>query len=437
MLFFSSVFLIAFFSIFSSSFYYFILRFFILVFFLTASSYYSSSYFFSSFFCDEVSFFITFMLLIVMFFSVFWTVRFSKVVFSLFLFFVMLLVCYMVFSSSSLFFLYMGYELSLIPIVLIIVFWGSYPERSLRSIMLLLYTSVFTIPFMYVLWFFYCRFFSFNFYLRQSIFRVFNSFPSWFSILFFLVFVVKLPVYGLHFWLPMAHVEAPTFGSMILAGVLLKLGGVGLIRCFSFMDWSFLYAFSAGYLVVFLAYVPLVCAFQSDFKRLVAYSSVSHIMVVPLMLLTFSSLSLKGLILVLLFHGLSSPLLFSMVGYSYSLYSTRQMVFMRGLFTLAPLLSFIFILAFFFTLCVPPFPSFVSEVLFFFSSFRVWLFMPVVLVLFSFFSLVYNLCWLSGLFSFSSPTVSNSSFFYSYVVFYSMFMFIVLGFLFIPLFFFV
>jgi NADH-quinone oxidoreductase subunit M len=365
------VFLIAFFSIFSSSFYYFILRFFILVFFLTASSYYSSSYFFSSFFCDEVSFFITFMLLIVMFFSVFWTVRFSKVVFSLFLFFVMLLVCYMVFSSSSLFFLYMGYELSLIPIVLIIVFWGSYPERSLRSIMLLLYTSVFTIPFMYVLWFFYCRFFSFNFYLRQSIFRVFNSFPSWFSILFFLVFVVKLPVYGLHFWLPMAHVEAPTFGSMILAGVLLKLGGVGLIRCFSFMDWSFLYAFSAGYLVVFLAYVPLVCAFQSDFKRLVAYSSVSHIMVVPLMLLTFSSLSLKGLILVLLFHGLSSPLLFSMVGYSYSLYSTRQMVFMRGLFTLAPLLSFIFILAFFFTLCVPPFPSFVSEVLFFFSSFRV------------------------------------------------------------------
>lgn len=438
MIFFTSIFLLTFFSILGSSFYYFIVSFLVLVFFLVSSSYYyGSSYFFSSFFYDEVSFFITFMLLVVIFFSVFWTVRFSKVSFSLFLFFFMLLVCYMVFSSSSLFFLYMGYELSLIPIVLIIVFWGSYPERSLRSIMLLLYTSVFTIPFIYVLWFFYCRFYSFNFCLRQTILMGFQSFPSWFSILFFLVFTVKLPVYGLHFWLPMAHVEAPTFGSMILAGVLLKLGGVGLIRCFSFIDWSFLYTFFSGYLVVFLAYVPLVCAFQSDFKRLVAYSSVSHIMVVPLMLLTFSSLSLKGLILVLLFHGLRSPLLFSMVGYSYTLYGTRQIVFIRGLFTLAPLFSLIFILAFFFSLCVPPFPSFVSEVLFFFTSFRVWLFMPIVLVLFSFFSLVYNLCWLSGLFSFSAPTVSNSSFFYSYIYFYSMIMFIVLGFLFIPLFFFV
>ena len=123
--------------------------------------------------------------------------------------------------------------------------------------------------------------------------------------------------------------------------------------------------YSLGYFVLFLVYVPLVCAFQSDFKRLVAYSSVSHMMVVPIMCILFSPLSLKGVLLVLLFHGLRSPLLFSLVGYTYSLFGTRQLVFIRGLIVLSPLLSFLYVMAFFFSLCVPPFPSFISEVLFF------------------------------------------------------------------------
>lgn len=436
MVFFSSAFLLSFFSVYIGSFYLFFLGCLFLSIFLFSSSYFFSFYTFSSFFYDELSLFITFMLLVVLYFSSFWFVRFSNIVFAFFLVFFMLMVCFVVFSSSSLLFLYMSYELSLIPIVLIIIFWGSYPERSLSSIMLLVYTSVFTIPFMYVLWFFYHSFFRFSFLLSYSFVKSFFPFSSFLFIFFFLVFVVKLPIYGLHFWLPMAHVEAPTFGSMILAGVLLKLGGVGLIRCFSFINWDFLSYYSLGYFVIFLVYVPLVCSFQSDFKRLVAYSSVSHMMVVPIMAMFFSSLSLKGVILVLLFHGLSSPLIFALVGYTYSLFGTRQLVFIRGLVVLSPLLSFLFILAFFFTLCVPPFPSFVSEVLFFMSRISAWAYMPILLVLFSFFSLVYNLCWLSSVFSSPSRSVSNSFFVLPYGYFFSMLMLGFLGFVFIPLFFF-
>jgi NADH:ubiquinone oxidoreductase subunit 4 (subunit M) len=189
----------------------------------------------------------------------------------------------------------------------------------------------------------------------------------------------------------MAHVEAPTFGSIVLAGVLLKLGGVGLIRCYCLIDLTSIKFFLLSYFLVFLVYATIVCCCQSDFKRLVAYSSVSHIMVVPILIFSFSSLRYKSSILVLLFHGFSSPLLFSFVGCVYSIYRTRQLISVRGLLLCSPLISFIFIAGFMFTLCIPPFPSYVSEVIFFSSSLSLWSLVPVILVLFGFLSLVYNL----------------------------------------------
>lgn len=125
-----------------------------------------------------------------------------------------------------------------------------------------------------------------------------------------------------------------------------------------------------SYFLIFLLYVTVVCSFQSDFKRLVAYSSVSHMMVIPILLMSYTFIGLKAVILVLLFHGFSSPLLFSIVGYVYSIYSTRQLVSIRGIILASPLLGLVCILGFMFRLCVPPFPSYVSEVMFFISSLR-------------------------------------------------------------------
>lgn len=188
----------------------------------------------------------------------------------------------------------------------------------------------------------------------------------------------------------MAHVEAPTFGSMILAGVLLKLGGVGLLRLSNVFDYRLLFNSLVAYFIVSIVYVTIVCAFQSDFKRLVAYSSVSHMMAVPFLVLANTGVSVKALLMVMLFHGLSSPALFMLVGVIYRVFSTRQLLAVRGLLVVSPLIRFICILSFFFTVSAPPFPSFISEVLFMVSSYYLTPSLVVVFLLFAFFSIVYN-----------------------------------------------
>jgi len=111
----------------------------------------------------------------------------------------------------------------------------------------------------------------------------------------------------------MAHVEAPTFGSIILAGVLLKLGGFGLVRFISLISLSNVFII-VPILLFFMVFVTAICCFQSDFKRIIAYSSVSHIMAIPLLFLWGSSLSIKRFLIVMIFHGFCSPGLFLLVG---------------------------------------------------------------------------------------------------------------------------
>jgi NADH:ubiquinone oxidoreductase subunit 4 (subunit M) len=226
---------------------------------------------------------------------------------------------------------------------------------------------------------------------------------------------VKLPIYGLHFWLPIAHVEAPTYGSVILASVLLKLGGVGLLRLEDVINISSFKDFLLSYFMVFILFSSIVCCYQSDFKRLIAYSSVAHMIVVPFLIFSNNYLSLMSILLVIFLHGLSSTLMFLRVGYLYLMYSTRQLVLIRGLLLLSPLFRFCLVLTFLFTLSAPPFPSYVAEVFFFLSSFFLSSFFLYVILLFAFLSLVYNLNWLSSVL-FSSPRSSLifSSFFLSY-----------------------
>jgi NADH:ubiquinone oxidoreductase subunit 4 (subunit M) len=246
--------------------------------------------------------------------------------------------------------------------------------------------------------------YSFNLFLSRYSFL---QLPVFLSFIILIAFSVKLPVYGLHFWLPMAHVEAPTFGSIILAGVLLKLGGVGLVRLSRFLSFDFLISTFLRYLFIFLFFVTLICCFQTDFKRLVAYSSVSHMIAVPLLFFSNNLLAHKSLLILIFFHGLRSPVLFILVGVLYSYFSSRQLVVIRGLLLISPLISFIMVLAFFFTISAPPFPSFVAEVYFFVSSYVLSSYFIYSVILFTFFSLVYNLLWFR-IINFSSTSIRFS-----------------------------
>jgi len=203
----------------------------------------------------------------------------------------------------------------------------------------------------------------------------------------------------------MAHVEAPTFGSIILAGVLLKLGGVGMLRLSSFVCQSSMIQFISGYLLVGLAFVTIICCFQSDFKRLIAYRRVSHIIALPPLLVFDTFSSNQAVLLLMVFHGLSSPLLFMLVGVSYSFYSTRQFVFIRGFLLVSPLISFFLVLSFLFTMSAPPFPSFVREVMFIISTIPFSFLFVYPIYIFTFFSIVYSLLWLGSMvFNPSQPT---------------------------------
>lgn len=365
---------------------------FLLGYFLTSSNF----FFTSALFCgqgwaliDSVSLFISLLLFLIIFVAFLGSLEFGSFKVMSFVFVCLSFVCYQVFTTGHLFFLYFFYEASLIPILYIIVKWGSYPERSLRAIIMLVYTLVFGAPVLVLV-----------IYLNQlsgcwGISNLALARPSFlFSLFVFLCFSVKLPVYGLHFWLPMAHVEAPTFGSVILARVLLKLGGVGLIRLADLINTFSLKTSLLGYFIVFIIFSRLVCCYQSDIKRLIAYSSVAHIIVIPFLVFSNNILASQALVLIMFLHGLSSTLLFITVGILYGIFSSRQLILMRGLILSSPLLRMLIIFIFLFTLSAPPFPSYIAEVFFIYSSYMLRGDMVYIVLLFVFLGLLYNLNWL-------------------------------------------
>ncbi len=308
--------------------------------------------------------------------------------------FLLFIACYIVFKSSDLLMLYVSYEFSLVPILYIIVKAGSYPDRSISASYIFLYTALFSFPLMVYVIYSLVDLGTFSF---LSIRTSWGHSP-YILTLAFIAFLVKLPVYGLHFWLPIAHVEAPTYGSMILAGLLLKMGGCGLFRVGIYYSFRGFNSIWIRYLVISMLFRSIVCCVQSDFKRLVAYSSVAHIMVVIIALILSMNLGIDSFIIIMLAHGISSPILFMLVGVSYALYGTRILLLYRGLLSSFPLLSLFMVFCFVLSVPVPPSISFLGEVQFTISllSYGFW-FVPLVLG-FVFLAVVYNLLWLNSLF---------------------------------------
>ena len=316
-----------------------------------------------------------------------------------------------VFCRNNILYIYIGYESALIPIIYIIITYGIYPDRRISAIAMLLFTSLFTFPLViYILS---------NTTTDLSLIETNNQLSIIASTWVLLRFRVKLPVFGIHYWLPIAHVEAPTFGSIILAGILLKIGGVGIIRFLPILQNRItqINQILPVYLLFGVLFAGLICCMQSDIKRLIAYSRVSHITLILLLVMVPTPLAQYSIVLLIIFHGLSSPLLFYLVGQLSESTNTREIIILKGSIASSPLLFYFVIILFTISIPIPPFPSFLVELIGFISISTI----PLAVYFISsilFVSLLYNLLWFSSLQGAPATETNKTNKISSYFIYY-------------------
>lgn len=278
-----------------------------------------------------------------------------------------------VFTTLDLLIFYVLFESTLIPMYIMILIWGSRERKIRAATMLFLYTlfgSVFMLGgIIYMYWVLGTT--DYQTIVATANFSPFEQRLLWFA--FFLSFATKVPMLPVHIWLPEAHVEAPTAGSVILAGILLKLGSYGFLR-FSlplFPEANFYFTPLVYTLSVLgVIYTSLTAIRQTDFKRIIAYTSVAHMNIVMIGIYSFNVIGLGGSILQSISHGFVSSALFLIIGVVYDRFHTRLIKYYSGLGHIMPLYAIIFLFFTMANIALPGTSSFVGEFLILSGSFK-------------------------------------------------------------------
>ncbi len=296
------------------------------------------------------------------------------------------------FVSLDLFLFYIFWEITLIPMYFIIGVWGG-PRRIYAAVKFFIFTmvgSVFMlVAILYLAWFHHQQtgIWSYNYLDFLQTAPLLSVSGGWLApgllvfAAFALAFAIKVPIFPFHTWLPDAHVEAPTTGSVILAGVLLKMGAYGFLRFNRALlpdAWDVFVPLIMALAVIGIIYGALVAMVQPDIKKLVAYSSVSHMGFVMLGLAAGTQASTEGAVLQMVNHGLATGALFLLVGMIYERAHTRLIADFGGLATVMPVYTGIFLLVTLASIGLPGLNGFVGEFLILAGA---WQAFPIAVVL--------------------------------------------------------
>nr|YP_010355019.1 NADH dehydrogenase subunit 4 [Rhinogobius wuyiensis]UOG84867.1 NADH dehydrogenase subunit 4 [Rhinogobius wuyiensis] len=278
------------------------------------------------------------------------------------------------FSATELILFYIMFEATLVPTLILITRWGNQAERLNAGTYFLFYTLAGSLPLLVALL------------LLQNTTGTLSLLALPYSSTFpltstsdklwwagcLLAFLVKMPLYGAHLWLPKAHVEAPIAGSMVLAAVLLKLGGYGMVRIMALLE-PLTKELSYPFIVLALWGVIMtgsICLRQTDLKSLIAYSSVGHMGLVAGGILIQTPWGLTGALILMIAHGLTSSALFCLANTNYERTHTRTMVLARGMQMVLPLMTCWWFLASLANLALPPLPNLMGELMIITSLFN-------------------------------------------------------------------